>query len=130
MFNESQRLIFKYYNGEKAVYADPLEIERKVSVYLDDTTAGIIVKAAGGEAVPPMAEFEANNKLLAVIRKVFAMKPFDMETGQGAMEADCFLAWNQWCSFMDEKKNPPEGPQSSPPPTAGPDHSVTTTSSA
>lgn len=124
MFGNEEKQILQFFNGEKLVYADPIEVNRRIYHLLDDP-ATTVEKAGGSKRddagnvlveYPEPVVFEAMNKLVAAIRFAFDMPPIDPDTGKGATHADCMAAWEDFCAFMVSKKKPDDiSPTSSPP---------------
>src|SRR5262245_39869531 len=107
MFTENERKIFKYYNGEKEGYAVPYALKRKLEAALPGGVLNVLDQIDQGKEVHPQQKYDATSKLIEVVRKEFPMaKAFDVETGHGCMDEDCIKAWNDWCEFLVEKKNP------------------------
>ena len=48
--------------------------------------------------------FPATERLLEAVRLAFKMVPFDPETGEGALEPDCFKALEDFTAFLNEQK--------------------------
>lgn len=118
MFDQAQREIFPYFNGERQVMGDPLAIDRRLRHFLPQSA--IVVLQKWDEAEKALAEnpettvmmpdegvrFEAEEQLLDAVAKAFRMLPYNDETGQGAQETHLRKCWEDYCAFMDEKKNP------------------------
>ncbi len=121
---ESPPGVFPYFDGAATVYADPLAIHRQLTRALDGNPNRVLVDVAIGKAEEREAyldeeswelavaqeeateelRYAATEKLLAAIRQVFQMAPFDRATGQGATEKHCRDALAAFCDYMEEAK--------------------------
>jgi len=113
MFHESQRQIFGYFNGEKEVFADPLQVQRKLRQFLGDQE-----KVVGTLNSDNLSEADSVADLfLDAIAQAFAIpRRFDAATGVGFTEKNLRDLWNKFQGWLDEKKNPPGNSPASPQP--------------
>jgi cytochrome c556 len=98
-----ERRVFKFHDGQKDRYADPMEVLRRVSFLLGDPAAVSKVirdadPAADAEAMK--AAYTATERLVVAVREAFDLAPFDPETGAGATESDCLAVWGLFSEFM------------------------------
>ena len=121
MFTKRERAIYKYHNGEKAVYGDPLQLRRAVRIAAGEDPNRLCQRAGplhqGGEVTPEEYEtaHAAEAKLAEAIVKAFGLKAFDATTGEGVTHADCIDLWNDFCSWLQKKRtNTATTPTSSP----------------
>lgn len=121
MFSPEERSIFKYHNGEKEIWADPLAIRRQLTLAfggdpdaaLDAAQPPVYVKAPDGSEPPvnPVAEVHAARglgRLMEGVREAFGMTPFDPDSGKGATEEQCMKALQAYLDFLESKKKLPE----------------------
>ena len=101
MFSAESKRIFQYFNGEKQVYADPIEINRAIFHELGDVPALIEKTKAPNDDVA----YQAMNKFVAGARAAFGMPTISPETGKGATFDEVLAAWEDFVLFM-QKKNP------------------------
>lgn len=106
-----ERDIFKYNNGEKEVFGDPMAIDRTIRARLGNP-AKIIEQVNSIDLntadSPQLSQgLQAQETMCVAVREAFGLKPFDPETGKGATESHCFAVWAQFVNFLDEKKNQP-----------------------
>jgi hypothetical protein len=107
MYSDEERGVFKYFNGEKEVYADPLTLNRQILI----ATAGqpsaltqkVFIDVAKATPEEILESCQATEKLVAVIRHVFQMKPLNTETGAGAMDSHCLMAWRELATYLSKK---------------------------
>ena len=59
------------------------------------------------ESPDPNLSCDARDTLVAAVRQVFGMAPFDEDTGAGATEQHCLDAWNSWAEYLAKKKKTP-----------------------
>src|SRR2546422_9453957 len=114
MFEQRQREIYSYLNGRRLVYADPLELQRKVRRAAGEDPAKLAQQASAaypgaiGEPPPELsaeafaAASEAEDKLIAAVRAAVGMK-FDDATGEGATFSDGQGVLNDFCRRLDQK---------------------------
>jgi len=115
--------IFQYFDGEKEVFADPEPIWRNIYRLTggQPNAWSNAVYAATPETTDPnviATAIDAEEKLEALVRHVFQMKPIDPKTGQGASWPLCLGVWRDYCLFMDDLKKKRETWQ---PPSASSD---------
>ena len=93
MFEDRDRLVFRYQVDDRTVYADPLALRRR----LVQATGGEINQLLREAADPPpggaydpsqeLACLAARERLAAAILAAFDLPPFDPATGGGTTEA-------------------------------------------
>jgi hypothetical protein len=129
MFNEHDKLIFRYFDGTKDVWGDPITIRRKL--YGMVPNMGEVLKMCRSD--DPVEKDQGLEQLLPAIRYAFDMpcnpkaeKPEDY----GATEDNCVKAVKDFMTFV--KKNAPntENSPTASASTASPilEHSATTPS--
>jgi hypothetical protein len=107
-FSESDRLVFSYHNGKERVFADPLELERKIRFLLGNP--GTLVDKINstdlnsGDTASIREALQAQEKLAIGVREVFQLPDFDTKTGGGMTEAMVFSVWASFCAWLDSKK--------------------------
>jgi len=140
MFPENERKCFRYYDGRREVYGDPLQVRRKLILACggdftklwneyffnpgekwpdseddrytaEEKSAGLLRQALAGETLIPAA------------RLAFGMDPVDPDTGEGGAEEDCdraLVAWGVFCEELKKKRETRASPTSSSSATASP----------
>lgn len=121
------RAIFRYFDGEKNVFGDPLDLLHRANHFAGGDINNVIQSMVIG-AYPRDGEgraiitdqtdaeyklhaderFDAEQKFQEAIRKAFEMIPFDKSTGKGAMGRDVQRAWDELMDFLEKKSQPPE----------------------
>ena len=119
----ANRAIFRYWNGQQDVAADPLELLRGVE---SDTEFNLEIDPALVDAGDPAASL----RMVNCVRRAFKVKPF---AEGGLLEAECAELFVGLYEFLDSLKKSTDQPLTSPPPTASessdPDHTPTNCSS-
>jgi hypothetical protein len=95
------RNVFKYQDGGRDVYADPLVVYRSFVGALGGDPEPYLAAARNESREPAdfMSRLEAEGKLAEASRVAFGLPAFDPGTGEGATEAFCldtlysFLEW-------------------------------------
>lgn len=122
-----EKAIFRYHNGTRMVWADPLTVQRRLDAALGDPD--VVFKDVNDN--DPLVWRPALECLIAAVREVFVMPGIDPETGQGATEEDCRTALNSLQDFLAKKKPSAAGsPILSAPTESCPSPSTTPPSSA
>src|ERR1022692_3498187 len=100
---------FRYFNGLDHVFADPWPIHRAI---LRETGGNPNLLRMKIHACKPdsdnveliMEACEASEQLEALSRKIFKMKDFNPQTGQGAQWPVCLAVWDQFATYLIELK--------------------------
>ena len=101
IYQPSERLIYKYFNGESLVLADPLQLYKKVMHCGAELSVDLKVSASQSKAAA-----QGHDKAVAKIRDVFGLKPFDQG---GLSELECLDLLDHFLYFCDhikKKSNP------------------------
>lgn len=107
---------FTYFDGAKVVHGDPLPLHRRLHQAAAGNL-GQVLKDSRSEDIH--VAYPAIEKMVAIVRDVFEMAPFDRATGKGATEAHCHDVLDGFFTFLDgEKKSPGPSPTSSAPTAA------------
>jgi len=110
VFDQQQRNIYSYHNGERTVCADPLELRRFLRLAAGQDPGKLAQHAAplyGGVDLSAEAyqlAQAAEERLVDAVRKAFGLVAFDSATGTGATYSDALQTWNDFCAWL-EKKN-------------------------
>lgn len=104
-YQEHERQLFPYFNGEREVVGDPLRIWRFLNNLLDGDPDTVLAKA---HSQVPEEKLDAQNRIIEATREAFMMEPFDSETGEGATEQDCLVALTNFLDWI-KKKGPNTG---------------------
>lgn len=116
MFNQQQRSIYSYHDGERTVWADPLELRRLLRLAAGQDPGKLAQHAAplyGGvdlSAEDYQLAHAAEDRLVNAVRVAFSLATFDPATGAGATYSDALRTWNDFCAWL-EKKNQNTGTQ-------------------
>jgi hypothetical protein len=104
-----QTNIFSYFDGEKQVWADPLEIHHGLAAALDGDVNKILAatRMTCEDARQQAAvRHDAMQRLVPAIREVFKLLPFDPNTGTGATWRACIAVFSEFVKWEDAlKKN-------------------------
>lgn len=97
-----QKDIFQYWNGERAVYGDPLVILRIFTAQLDGDVDGTFKLS---QSENPAQAVVAADKIIAAARKALVMLPFSTESGAGATDEVVFSMLDQFFTWWAKKKS-------------------------
>jgi hypothetical protein len=103
MFTDRERLIFKYHDGERDVFADPLRVRRLFAHALDGEPNRYLERIQENAAAEPVA-FEAMERVLAATCQAFGLTPFDPATGAGCTEEKILGVLCAFQAWEDQKK--------------------------
>lgn len=116
------RNVFRYFNGVKDVYGDPLRIRDDLYILLGDPDAAF--EAAWGkdgdksrDAKFDVESARASKIIMDNAREAFDMAPFDKDTGQGATDEDVYNAVEALFGYFEKKSENTGGSLSSSPST-------------
>lgn len=112
MFTPDDRLIYRYSNGDRDMFGDPMVIKRTMIRLADGDLPGLIEKAVPPETsdtgdVPSSISqrVAAEERLLKIIREAFHLPEIDPETGAGVTDSMVWRVWDDFGEFiMGEKK--------------------------
>lgn len=93
---EQNRRVFKYFNGVKDVFGDPMRIYSELCLKLGDPDAAFEAWQKGNDAYADIAM--ADNA-----REAFHMPSFDPETGAGATDEDVHDAVTALLDYFEKK---------------------------
>jgi len=120
-FSEEDRRIYAYHNGTSEVRADPLVIRRRLIQNANGKLDQLVREARGegasleviDERLPRpelsdaiLLQEEAQERLVAVIRRAFELPPLDPATGQGCTEAMVWKVWGSFNEFLEGESRP------------------------
>lgn len=109
-YRPSQRAIYRYFDGEKVVAVDPMDISKAIAhVYVDLSTA---MKVAGS---PHSDALKMDDKALDIIRGIFKVKPFK---DGGLMQDETYDLLLHFWDFEDKVKKNSRTPQTFAPATS------------
>jgi len=125
----AQRMIFPYFDGEKQVFGDPLEIHDRLTDLLDGDPEHALqlarppgLKDADGKELPgnpdPRSRYEAKRRLDAAVVTAFELIPFDRTTGNGANRLQRATALSSFCSWMEANRKKNDASPTSPGPAS------------
>lgn len=128
-YSDEQRQVLEYFDGEKKVFGDPLEILGEVMI-LTGGNPDILTRAVFGSATsegemksPTQAmseRYDAQKKMVQIVRKVWRMKDFNPVDGTGAVVAHCLTAWRELARWLNKKKEKDENSPTESASSAGP----------
>lgn len=122
MYTEADRHIFKYHNGAEEVYADPLAALRQVMFLTggdpDSLTDAVFYPKKNNEVTGDISAMttqdqrvkaalnakQAEQKIIAVVREVFEMKPYSKKDNTGAQDSLCLIVWREFTRYIAKKK--------------------------
>src|SRR5208282_2569908 len=109
--------IYKYNNGEKEVFADPMDIDIRFSKAMEmediDTVMGWLFPGYDEETKKWKGDdklfLDAVNRVCPAIAVAFKVKPFDENTGEGFLKGSLINMYSQYLNWMANlKKNTEE----------------------
>jgi hypothetical protein len=123
VYRPAERYIYSYFDGEKIVRADPIELFRRIMSKGPELRTDIAVSQSASKDAE-----RCHVRMIETIRELFNVKPLDPVKRIGLTEAETMDLLNHFFTFNSEvKKNsnePPTSPtatsQPMPPPTAEP----------
>ncbi len=137
MFKDSDRLIYKYHDGEGDAFADPLQINEDLvhlldgnpDRFLEDRWAGVpdwdeatkdyVLDPTTGkpQALDPASEplrHEARRRLGEATIKAFGLVPWSKKTGKGCSPIRALAILDAYLDWMDEQKKSTVAPPTVP----------------
>lgn len=109
---QSQRAIFKFFDGQRMRSMDPLDIH--VALELHESFAwhdGALVEAGDAQSIRTWAD---------AVCDVFGVEPYDHATGKGLTGSERLAILEQYMEFCDQLKKNTSDTVISPTPTAPP----------
>lgn len=99
-----KRDIFRYHDGTKERYCDPLKALRAMVRECHGDLAGVVENCKS-----PSPELAASGaeKFIAAGRVAFEMTPFNAMTGEGAMDEDVLSVLGAFWAFLEKKNATP-----------------------
>lgn len=102
IYNPKERFIFRYFNGEKVVPADPMVLQKRLTEKIQELSSDI--KVANVPQYP--GSKEAYESLCANIRLIFKIKPLD-QGGLTETELEELLSkFVDYCNWAKKKLSP------------------------
>lgn len=93
-FWRRRRGLFRYYNGQRWIDADPLPLYRKV---LKEADQLVVLGAAFDEQKDPEA-----SEFVAKLAEIFELSRYNPETGKGLTDAEVVAVFQQFDAFLRE----------------------------
>lgn len=117
-FQQRRRLIFKYWDGRRTRYADPIVLLRNLE---DHPEFNIDVDPT--LALSSVGDREAGERTVSAVRAAFGIFPFvDVHSFDGLTELECVALYVEFMEYLDAlKKNGSRPP--TPPGPSGPEPS-------
>lgn len=114
MFDQADRDIYRYHDGSRERFGDPLAIEERLFRGLEDHDAEALDNQL--ESKEPAIVYGALAKLLPAARSAFRLAEFDEDTGAGLTREEVLAVLSGFLAWRDEKKEVAgDGPSSSGP---------------
>lgn len=112
MFEEKDRLIFKYKVGGEERFADPITVRRtlirasagEIFAWSDETIAA--PPGTPYDAQAELAREEARDRVVACCREAFDLPAVSIYNGEGVTEAEVWAIYNSWSAFWSGEKKP------------------------
>jgi len=101
MFDERERKVFKYHDGEKDVWADPLAMSRKLRALMGGNPEKIVTQY---NSDVQMDSDNAAEVFFPAIAEAFQVKRFDRLTGDGFTDEDLLKTWEMFQAWLEAKK--------------------------
>lgn len=115
-YHPGERLIYRYFNGEKTVFADPLVIYAAIVAKSDEMSREInALKTDFGSQANDITK-DAHDSLVAKVRKIFDIKPWDGE--KGLTERESLDLFDHFLIYKERLKKNSSTPPISPMPMA------------
>jgi len=102
MFTDKERKIFKYHDGTKDVYADPLAMNRKLRALMAGNPEKVVAAYNGDDDIAADAAAEV---FFPAIAEAFQVTRFNRLTGEGFVDEDLLKLWEMFQAWLLEKKN-------------------------
>ncbi len=93
-FMRRRRGLFRYHNGQRWVYADPLPLYRKV---LKEADQLVVLGAAFDQQKDPEA-----SEFVQKLAGIFELARYNSETGRGLTDAEVVAVFQQFDAFLRE----------------------------
>lgn len=104
LFVRRRPSLFRYHDGQRFRFADPIAVYRMLWIECGGNPQDLL---ASSESATPQLAVPSAEKMVGAVRRVFALAPFDSETGGGCTDADAYAVLDGFCDFLDEKKKKP-----------------------
>lgn len=85
-------------------FYDPMRLHRDLAKELGGYPNKV---QEASQSEDPGTSIPAVDQLVAAARKAFGLEAFDQATGKGATDEDALMALDEFCAFMQAKKEPP-----------------------
>jgi len=92
-----RKLLFRYFNGERWIKADPLPLYRRLRAEADRL---VVLATAWDEQRHPEAD-----EFVALVREMFGLKAYDSATGKGLTEAEVVNVFAEFDGFLREVRD-------------------------
>jgi hypothetical protein len=120
MYTAKERAIFRYWNGKRHVWGDPVLLYERLATETGGDLVGLLDKADGKIELPPELTLEqqenartalkaqANERIRDAVRSAFGMAPWNPEAEKpedaGATAQECDDALDALYAFFDDQK--------------------------
>lgn len=124
-YTPKERKIYRYFNGEKVVHADPMILYKKIMAVGQELAVDIdVAKSPCKEAI------QADDEAVRKLREIFEVKPVTSD-GKGLGEAEVIELFDHFWEFLEGlKKNSSPSSTTSTSASSPPADSVTPSTSA
>ena len=110
-FDEKDRRIFKYNDGKKDKYIDPMVVEVALLEQFQAEDIQTVMKNLSDETIPDIITLPLSIKFAKAIAKVFNLELVNEDTGEGLTVMEVIEVWSQFNDFLSGvKKNTETGP--------------------
>lgn len=115
-YTDQERAIFKYFDGAREVYGDPLALWREFTAACGGNPKQWMEWAF--DESQPLRHADYNGKVIQATRAVFRMVPYDRTTNEGAQDHHVQAALEGLFAFFDQKKTSKDSEPTCTPSTA------------
>lgn len=95
--------LFTYSDGKATIHADPARLHRALCREFGYQGDQLIAQV---NAEDPAVSVPAQDRFLEVVRKVFALPPVDVTSGEGVRDAEVYVVFRRFTDYLEGvKKN-------------------------
>lgn len=106
MFTAEERQLFRYHNGEREVFGDPLRIWRRLNNHLEGK--GRETWEAAAQEANLLEADRAQEKIYRAAVVAFDLVPLDPDTGAGCTEDHVKEVLDSFLKWIEQKKSEAE----------------------
>lgn len=105
VYTVRQRLIYSYFDGERQVRADPMELYKRVMAVGPELDIDMKVSRSPSKDAP-----KAHSEMIAKVRDIFGLKPFEQG---GLTQLEALRLLDHFMNFCGVQKKSSSGPATS-----------------